>query len=116
MSQDAINCTSAAIQGDGVSIVLKKETRIFNATTGKNTISNSVSETLKALVDVALASNRDGTVKQGDHTFIIAALNLSNAPTEDDKIVFDGETLRVMSVSKMYAGASVTGYIVRTRK
>jgi len=100
----------------GRDIILRRRSHGFDPATGQ--MNETVSEqSLRGLFTLYELSQRDGTtVRQGDQALLLAAEDLTAAPSEADEVIDDGSSWQVMSVERLQPGGTALLYRLQVRQ
>ena len=81
----------------GVATIRRVQTGVYNATTG--TISEtSVDSTVRGVLQDVNLREVNELIQAGDKRLLIAAADLTSAPTTADRVIISGRTLQVIQV------------------
>lgn len=108
----------ATIQKHGINATFTVETKTFDATLNRVTVSATDTYTQKVSPPARYSTSYSGAdlVKQGDASVILPASGLEFTPTENMNVTIGSETWHIVSVSPMRSGDLVAAYRLHLRQ
>lgn len=107
----------------GISMTFRRGSNdAYDPSTGSAAASTNDDETvLVALVDYSRREIDNSTIEVGDRKALFSAFQtngnaLSKTPQHGDKLIGEGDTVRIISVETTKMGSNVVGYICQVRE